>query len=167
MLHYTHHAALYTYIIYLVACFLSESWCCVDSLGRQGKLKNNHSASLAIFAARKAIYLKKQLIELNIVREEMTLLGTVLPEGSDQDIPMIILISSSLLSIAVDFISFGCLSLIYRGKRVNPASATLQHYMLQLQQTLLYYAALCWASQTLLLSPGINDVSGFHWLPFY
>lgn len=30
-----------------------------------------------------------------------------------------------------------------------------------------HYAALCWASQTLLLSPGTNDVSVFHWLPFY
>lgn len=165
MLHYIHHSALYTSC--LVACIFRESWCCADSLERQEKLKNNHSASLAIFVAGKAIYLKKQLIEWNIVREEMTLLGTVLPEGSDQDIPMIILISSSLLSIAVDFISFGCFSLISRGKTANPASATLQHSVLQLQQTLWHYAALCWASQTLLLSPGINDVSVFHWLLFY
>lgn len=150
-----------------MACILLQSWCCADSLERQGKLKNNHSASTTIFVARKAIYLKKQLIEWNIVRE-MTLLGTVLREESDQGIPMIILISSSLLSIAVDFISFGCLSLISRGKRANPASATLQHCVLQLQQTLWHYAALCWASQTLLLSLGISDdVSVFHWLPFY
>lgn len=150
-----------------MACILSQSWCCADSLERQGKLNNNHSASITISVARKAIYLNKQLTEWNTVREEMTLLGTVLPEESYQGIPMIILISSSLLSIAVDFISFGCLSLISRGKRANPASATLQHCVLQLQQTLWHYAALCWASQTLRLSPGINDVSVFHWLPFY
>lgn len=165
MFHYIHCDALYTSC--LVACIFLEGWWCAGSLERQRKLENNHSASIAIFVARKAIYLKKQIIGWNIVWEEMTLLGTILPEGSDQDIPMIILTSSSLLSIAVDFISFGCLTLISRGKRVNPASATLQHYVLQLQQTLWHYAALCWASQTLLLSPGINDVSGFHWLPFY
>lgn len=45
---------------------------------------------MAILLARKGINLKKHLIEWNIVRGEMTLRGTVLPEESDQDIPMII-----------------------------------------------------------------------------
>lgn len=45
---------------------------------------------MTIFVARKAINLKEQLIEWYIVRGEVTLLGTVLPEESDEDIPMII-----------------------------------------------------------------------------
>lgn len=57
---------------------------------------------MTIFVARKAINLRKQLIEWNVVRGKMTLLGTVLPvrgvrSGHSNDY----LISSSLLSIAV------------------------------------------------------------------
>lgn len=78
------------YITSSVARILSEGWCCADVLEIQGELKNNHSASMTIFVARKAINLKEQLIEWYIVRGEVTLLGTVLPEESDEDIPMII-----------------------------------------------------------------------------
>lgn len=57
---------------------------------------------MTITVARKAINLKKRLIEWNIVRGEMPLLGTVLPvrgvrSGHSNDY----LTSSSLLSIAV------------------------------------------------------------------
>lgn len=80
------------------------------------------------------------------------------------------LFSLSLLSIAVG-LEWVCLIWLifggWEGKSCQCHLLPVQHLALQWQQALWHYAALYWASQTLLLSPSINGVSVFHWLPFY
>lgn len=160
------------YTTSLVACILFESWCCADVLREIGETEKQQLCS--------HYYLFSQ--ESNKSEETSNWMEHC--ERRDDTTRDCITSQRSHIRTFQWLSNFFISSVNSCWARATSFHLAASHFFLEVRGQILpvphcstmrsncskplwHYAALCWASQTLLLSPGTNDVSVFHWLPFY